>query len=338
VYLSFLLGGKRKGAFAVYLEPWHADIFNFLDLKKNHGVEEERARDLFYGLWIPDLFMHRVENDADWSLFCPNEAKALFDNYGEKFNEIYAEFEKTPGKAKKVVKARAVWQAILESQTETGTPYMLFKDAANNKSNQKNLGTIHCSNLCTEIIEYTSPDEIAVCNLASIALPMFVTKDRQFDFDKLFEVTKVAARNLNKVIDVNYYPVIQAANSNLKHRPIGLGVQGLADCFILMRYPFDSPEAQLLNKEIFETMYFAGLTASNELAQQFGPYKSIKGSPVETGILQFDMWGVEPTGVKGKWDWAALKQKIREHGVRNSLLLAPMPTASTSQILGNNEW
>jgi ribonucleotide reductase alpha subunit len=271
-------------------------------------------------------------------LFSPNEAKPLFDNYGEKFNALYLEYEKTPGKPKKIVKARTIWQAILESQTETGTPYMLYKDACNNKSNQKNLGTIHCSNLCTEIIEYTSPDEIAVCNLASIALPMFVTKERKFDFEKLFSVTQVAAKNLNKVIDINYYPVKQAENSNLKHRPIGIGVQGLADTFILMRYPFDSEEAQLLNKQIFETVYFAALTASNELAQLYGPYASIKGSPIEQGIMQFDLWGVTPSGVAGRWNWAQLKEKVLKYGVRNSLLVAPMPTASTSQILGNNEW
>lgn len=326
-------GGKRKGAFAVYLEPWHADIFGFLDLKKNTGIEENRARDLFYALWIPDLFMERVEQDKEWTLFCPNEAKGLSDCWGAKFKELYESYEAKPKIVRKTIPARTLWQAILEAQTETGVPYMLYKDACNAKSNQQNLGTIKCSNLCTEILEYTSPDEIAVCNLASIALNMFV-KDKVFDFQQLFEVTKVVARNLNKVIDINYYPVPQAEYSNLRHRPIGIGVQGLADAFILMRYPFDSKEAAQLNIEIFETIYFAACTASNELAKQFGPYESYPGSPMSQGKFQFDLWGVTPTN---RWDWADLRAKVAAHGLRNSLLVAPMPTASTSQILGNNE-
>ena len=320
----------------MYLEPWHVDVLHFLEMKKNHGAEEERARDLFYALWIPDLFMRRVEADEQWALFCPNEAPGLFDSYGDKFEQLYAQYEQTPGKPRKIIRARQLWQQILESQQETGTPYMLFKDAANSKSNQKNLGTIHCSNLCTEIIEYTSKDEIAVCNLASIALPMFVNREtRTFDHDKLFEITQVVARNLNKIIDINYYPVAQAEYSNKKNRPIGLGVQGLADAFILMRLPFDSPEAQTLNKHIFETIYYAALTASCQLAKQLGPYDSYPGSPISQGILQFDMWSVTPDS--GRWDWDKLRADIKLHGVRNSLLLAPMPTATTSQILGNNE-
>lgn len=326
-------GGKRKGAFSIYLEPWHADIFGFLDLKKNTGIEENRARDLFYALWIPDLFMQRVEADADWTLFCPNEAKGLADCWGEKFKTLYETYEKKPKLPRKVIKARALWQAILEAQTETGVPYMLYKDACNSKSNQQNLGTIRCSNLCTEIVEYTSPDEIAVCNLASIALNMFV-KDRVFDFQQLFDVTKVVCRNLNKVIDINYYPVPQAQYSNMRHRPIGIGVQGLADAFILMRYPFDSTEAARLNVEIFETIYFAACTASNELAEKLGPYETYPGSPISQGKFQFDLWGVTPTP---RWDWEGLRAKVLKHGVRNSLMIAPMPTASTSQILGNNE-
>jgi ribonucleoside-diphosphate reductase alpha subunit len=327
-------GGKRKGAFAVYLEPWHADIELFLDLKKNHGSEEARARDLFYGLWMPDLFMKRVEKDADWTLFCPNEAPGLMDCYGDEFEALYEKHEKD-GRARKVVKARYLWQAILESQTETGTPYMLFKDAANRKSNQKNLGTIRSSNLCTEIIEYTSPDEIAVCNLASISLPKFVSADGDsYDFDRLYEVSRVVCRNLNKVIDVNYYPVPEARNSNMRHRPIGMGVQGLADSFARMRLPFDSPKARQLNKDIFETIYFAALTASNEVAERDGHYESYPGSPISQGIFSFDMWDVKPSD---RWDWEGLRKKIKKHGVRNSLLLAPMPTASTSQIMGNNE-
>jgi len=332
-------GGKRKGAFAVYLEPWHADVYAFLDLKKNHGAEEERARDLFYGLWIPDLFMRRVEADADWTLFCPNEAQGLQDVHSAAFDALYTTYETMPGKARKTVKARHLWQAILDSQMETGTPYILFKDSANSKSNQQHLGTIKCSNLCTEIIEYTAPDEVAVCNLASLSLPKYVTigsggAPPSFDFAKLFDVTRVITRNLNRIIDVNHYPVVEAKNSNMRHRPIGIGVQGLADAFILMRMPFESPEAKKLNIDIFETLYFAALTESCSLAAKDGPHPSYQGSPVSRGILQCDMWGVTPSA---RWDWAALRESIRTHGVRNSLLLAPMPTASTSQILGNNE-
>ena len=327
-------GGKRKGSFAIYLEPWHADIFQFLDLKKNHGKEELRARDLFYALWIPDLFMKRVEANEMWSLFCPNEAPGLADCYGEEFDKLYMKYEKEE-KFRKQVKAQDLWFEILESQIETGTPYMLYKDAANKKSNQKNLGIIKSSNLCTEIIEYTSPDEIAVCNLASIALPKFITDDGKFDYQKLYEVTYVATKNLNKVIDVNYYPVEEARNSNMRHRPIGLGVQGLADIFILLRMPFDSEEAKGLNIDIHETMYFAAMTASKDLAKVDGPYETFKGSPVSKGIFQFDMWGVSPKSKR--WDWEKLKKEVKQHGVRNSLLIAPMPTASTSQILGNNE-
>ncbi len=325
-------GGKRKGAFAIYLEPWHADVAEFLDLKKNHGKEEMRARDLFYALWVPDLFMRRVKDDAEWSLFCPNECPGLYDSYGEDFDKLYEQYEKE-GRARKTIKAQDLWFAVLESQIETGTPYILYKDAANQKSNQKNLGTIRSSNLCTEIIEYTSPDEVAVCNLASLSLVKFV-KDRKFDFKKLFEITRVVARNLNKVIDINYYPIKQARTSNMRHRPIGIGVQGLADAFIQMGHPFDSAEARQLNKDIFETIYFAALTESCALAKRDGAYESFEGSPASEGILQFDMWGVQPSD---RWDWTALKKDIMEHGIRNSLLLAPMPTASTSQILGNNE-
>lgn len=327
-------GGKRKGSFAIYLEPWHADVFDFLELKKNHGKEEMRARDLFYAMWIPDLFMKRIENNEMWSLFCPNEAPGMADCYGEEFERLYEKYEKE-GKARKQVKAQDLWFEILEAQIETGTPYMLYKDAANRKSNQKHLGTIKSSNLCTEIIEYTSPDEVAVCNLASIALPKFVTEDGKFDHQKLYEITKVVTRNLNKVIDVNYYPVIEARNSNMRHRPIGIGVQGLADAFILLRMPFDSPEARGLNKDIHETIYFAAMEASMELSKEHGPYETFKGSPVSKGIFQFDMWGVTPDS--GRWDWENLKKEVKQNGVRNSLLLAPMPTASTSQILGNNE-
>jgi ribonucleoside-diphosphate reductase alpha chain len=326
-------GGKRKGSFAIYLEPWHADIFDFLDLKKNHGKEEMRARDLFYALWCSDLFMKRVEQNTEWSLFCPHECPGLADTYGEEFEKLYEKYERE-GKAREVVKAQDLWFAILESQTETGTPYMLYKDAANKKSNQKNLGTIKSSNLCTEIMEYTSPDEVAVCNLASIALPKFVI-DGKFDHQKLFEITKVATKNLNKVIDRNYYPVEEARRSNMRHRPVGLGVQGLADTFSLLRLPFESIEAQRLNEDIFETIYFAAMTASMELAQKEGAYETYEGSPVSKGIFQFDMWGVTPKS--GNWDWTSLKQEVRKYGVRNSLLVAPMPTASTSQILGNNE-
>jgi len=327
-------GGKRKGSFAIYLEPWHADVFEFLDLKKNHGKEEMRARDLFYALWISDLFMKRVENNEMWSLFCPNEAPGLGDVWGEEFERLYEKYEKE-GKFRKQVKAQDLWFEILESQIETGTPYILYKDSANRKSNQKNLGTIKSSNLCTEIIEYTAPDEVAVCNLASIALPKFITEDGHFDHQKLYEITKVATRNLNKVIDINYYPVAEARNSNMRHRPIGLGVQGLADAFIMLRMPFDSDEARRLNEDIFETIYFGAMEASMEQAKEFGAYETFKGSPVSKGIFQFDMWGVTPKS--GRWNWEQLKQDVKKFGVRNSLLVAPMPTASTSQILGNNE-
>lgn len=325
-------GGKRKGSFAMYLEPWHADIFAFLDLKKNHGKEEDRARDLFYAMWVPDLFMKRVNQDGEWSLFCPHEAVGLADTWGEKFEQLYMQYEQK-GIARKTVRAREVWKAILDSQIETGTPYMLYKDSCNRKSNQQNLGTIKSSNLCTEIIEYTAPDEVAVCNLASIGLPMFV-KNGAFDFQRLYQVVQVITRNLNKIIDLNFYPVKEARNSNMRHRPIGIGIQGLADIFMMLKYPFASPEAKKLNKDIFETIYFGALTSSNDLAREHGPYASYEGSPVSKGVLQYDMWGVAPSD---RWDWAALKSKIAEHGVRNSLLVAPMPTASTSQILGNNE-
>ena len=325
-------GGKRKGAFAVYLEPWHADIFEFLELKKNHGKEEMRARDLFYALWICDLFMERVKDDQEWSLFDPNEAPGLFDVYGGEFEALYHKYEKE-GRARKVVKARDLWNAVLESQVETGTPYILYKDAANRKSNQKNLGTIRSSNLCTEIIEYTSPDEVAVCNLASLALPKFVSNG-EFDFKRLFDITRVVTRNLNKVIDINYYPIPEARNSNMRHRPIGLGVQGLADTFILMGLPFDSDGAKQLNKDIFETIYFAAVTESCNQAERHGAYESFKGSPMSEGIFQFDMWGAQPSK---RWDWESLRARVKKTGIRNSLLVAPMPTASTSQILGNNE-
>ena len=327
-------GGKRKGSFAIYLEPWHSDIFEFLQLKKNHGKEELRARDLFYAMWIPDLFMKRVESNSDWSLFSPDEAKDLHETYGEEFEKLYEKFEKE-GKARKTVKAQDLWFEILEAQIETGNPYILYKDACNIKSNQKNLGTIKSSNLCTEIVEYTSPDEVAVCNLASIALNKFVKDDMTYDHKKLYEITKVITRNLNKDIDVNYYPVEEARNSNMRHRPIGIGVQGLADTFILMRHAFDSPEAKKLNEEIFETIYFGAMEASMEIAKEEGTYKTYEGSPVSKGIFQFDMWGIAPSSKR--WDWTKLKREVKKHGVRNSLLLAPMPTASTSQILGNNE-
>lgn len=331
-------GGKRKGSFAIYLEPWHADIKDFLDLKKNHGKEELRARDLFYAVWVSDLFMKRVEANEDWSLFCPHEAPGLAECHGEEFERLYEKYEKE-GRARETIKAQELWFEILESQIETGTPYILYKDAANGKSNQKNLGTIKSSNLCTEIMEYTSPDEVAVCNLASIALPKFVRigKDgkKYFDHQKLYEVTKVVTRNLNKVIDVNYYPVPEARKSNFRHRPVGLGIQGLADAFILLRMPFDSEEAKGLNEDIFETIYFAAMETSMELAKLNGTYETYEGSPVSQGLFQFDLWGVTPKS--GRWNWAELKQKVNKYGVRNSLLVAPMPTASTSQILGNNE-
>ena len=326
-------GGKRKGSFAVYIEPWHSDIFDFLDLRKNHGKEEQRARDLFYALWTPDLFMKRVEENGDWTLMCPNECPGLADSWGPEFEALYTKYE-AEGKGRKTIKAQDLWFKILESQVETGTPYMLYKDAANGKSNQQNLGTIRSSNLCTEIIEYTSPDEVAVCNLASIAVPKFVKEDRTFDHDKLFEVTYRVTRNLNRVIDRNYYPIPEARNSNMRHRPIGLGVQGLADAFILMRFPFDSDEARQLNKDVFETIYYAACTASKDMAKEEGAYETFEGSPASQGKLQFDMWGVTPSN---RWEWDILKDEIKEHGMRNSLLMAPMPTASTAQILGNNE-
>lgn len=328
-------GGKRKGSFAIYIEPWHADIFDFLDLKKNHGKEENRARDLFYAMWIPDLFMKRVEEDGLWTLMCPNECPGLYDVHSEAFDEMYLNYEKLK-KGRKTIKARELWEKILESQIETGTPYMLYKDAANRKSNQKNLGTIRSSNLCTEIMEYTSEDEIAVCNLASISLPMFV-ENGAFNHELLFDVTKRITKNLNKVIDRNYYPVKEAENSNFRHRPVGLGVQGLADAFILLRLPFTSDAAKKLNQEIFETIYFAACTSSMELAKIEGPYSTFKGSPISEGQFQFNLWGLNDSDLSGRWDWGKLREEVMTHGVRNSLLLAPMPTASTSQILGNNE-
>jgi len=328
-------GGKRKGSIAVYLEPWHPDIFPFLDLRKNHGNESDRARDLFYALWIPDLFMRRVQEDAMWTLMCPNECPGLVDCHGDEFEKLYTKYEKE-GKGRKSIKAQALWWQIIDAQVETGTPFILYKDHCNNKSNQKNLGTIKCSNLCTEIVEYTAPDEIAVCNLASISLPKFVDQelDNKFDLPKLKEIVMVMTKNLNKVIERNYYPVPEAAKSNFRHRPIGLGVQGLADVFQLIGIPFDSPEARQLNKDIFETIYYGACTASCELAEIHGPYETYAGSPASEGILQFDMWGVEPSK---RWDWDMLKEKIAQFGLRNSLLVAPMPTASTAQILGNNE-
>lgn len=327
-------GNKRPGAFAIYIEPWHSDVFEFLDLRKNHGKEEVRARELFYALWIPDLFMKRVEENGEWSLMCPNESPGLADCYGEEFEALYEKYERE-GKYVKKIKAQKLWYAILESQTETGNPFMLYKDAANKKSNQKNLGTIKCSNLCTEIIEYSAPDEVAVCNLASIALPTFIDQaTKKYDFAKLHDVAKVICGNLNRIIDINYYPVEEARRSNFRHRPIGIGVQGLADAFMILGLPFDSPEARRLNVQIFETIYHAALERSCELAAEVGTYETYPGCPASRGELQCDMWGVTPSDL---WDWATLKEKIATHGLRNSLLLAPMPTASTSQILGFNE-
>ena len=328
-------GGKRKGSFAIYVEPWHADIFDFLELKKNHGKEEMRARDLFYAMWTPDLFMKRVEENAEWTLMCPNECPDLYNVHGDEFDKLYLKYE-SEGRGRKTIKARDLWEKILESQIETGTPYMLYKDSANRKSNQKNLGTIRSSNLCTEILEYTSADEIAVCNLASIALPMFV-KDGEFDHQSLFDVTVRVTKNLNRVIDRNYYPVKEAENSNFRHRPIGLGVQGLADTFIMLRLPFTSEKAKELNQEIFETLYFAAVTASAEEAKKDGPYETYKGSPMSKGEFQHNLWGIKDEELSGRWDWLALRKTVKKQGVRNSLLVAPMPTASTSQILGNNE-
>jgi len=328
-------GGKRKGSFAIYIETWHADIFDFLDLKKNTGKEEMRARDLFFAMWTSDLFMKRVQEDSTWTLMCPNECPGLYDVYGEEFEAMYTDYE-FRGKGRKTIKARELWEKILESQIETGTPYMLYKDAANRKSNQKNLGTIRSSNLCTEIMEFTSSDEVAVCNLASISLPMFV-ENGKFNHQLLFDVTKRVTRNLNKVIDRNYYPVKEAENSNMRHRPIGLGVQGLADAFIMLRLPFTSDEAKTLNQEIFETLYFAACTASMEMAIEEGPYSTFKGSPMSNGEFQHNLWGMKDEELSGRWDWASLRKEVVKNGVRNSLLVAPMPTASTSQILGNNE-
>jgi len=333
-------GGKRKGSFAMYLEPWHADIFDFLDLKKNTGKEEMRARDLFYAMWISDLFMKRVQEDADWTLMCPNECPHLYDTYGDEFEKLYEGYEKV-GKGRKTIRARDLWEKILESQIETGTPYMLYKDAVNRKTNQKNLGVIRSSNLCTEIMEYTSKDEVAVCNLASIAIPMFISEDQQgkkyFNHKKLMEVTKKVTRNLDTVIDRNYYPVVEAENSNMRHRPVGIGIQGLADAFIMLRLPFTSDEAKQLNQDIFETIYFAAVTASMEIAKAKEPYSTFKGSPMSEGEFQFNMWNVSEDDLSGRWDWKKLRKNVIKHGVRNSLLVAPMPTASTSQILGNNE-
>ena len=328
-------GGKRKGSFAIYVEPWHADIFDFLELKKNHGKEEMRARDLFYAMWTPDLFMKRVEQNVEWTLMCPNECPDLYNVHGDEFDALYLKYE-SEGRGRRTIKARELWEKILESQIETGTPYMLYKDAANRKSNQKNLGTIRSSNLCTEIMEYTAPDEVAVCNLASIALPMFV-KDGAFDHQALYDVTVQVTKNLNRVIDRNYYPVIEAQNSNFRHRPVGLGVQGLADTFIMLRLPFTSEEAKKLNQEIFETLYFAAVTASSEEAKKEGTYETYKGSPISNGEFQHNLWGIKDEELSGRWDWASLRKKVKKQGVRNSLLVAPMPTASTSQILGNNE-
>ncbi|REE83730.1 ribonucleoside-diphosphate reductase alpha chain [Lutibacter oceani] len=333
-------GGKRKGSFAIYMEPWHADVFDFLDLRKNTGAEEMRARDLFYAMWIPDLFMKRVEENGEWTLMCPNECPHLFDTYGDEFEKLYTGYEKV-GKGRKTIKARSLWEKILEAQIETGNPYMLYKDAANRKSNQKNLGTIRSSNLCTEIMEYTAKDEVAVCNLASIAIPMFIEQDEKgnkfFNHQRLFNVTKKITRNLDTVIDRNYYPVKEAENSNFRHRPIGLGIQGLADAFIMLRMPFTSDEAKKLNEEIFETIYFAAVTSSMEIAKVKEPYSTYEGSPMSQGEFQFNMWGVSEDDLSGRWDWKSLRKEVLENGVRNSLLVAPMPTASTSQILGNNE-
>jgi ribonucleoside-diphosphate reductase alpha chain len=344
-------GGKRKGSIAVYLEPWHGDIFDFLDLRKNQGKEELRARDLFLAMWIPDLFMKRVEADGDWSLFSPDQVPGLIDAYDspdkKSFTELFEKYE-AEGKALKTIKARELWEKILDSQVETGTPYMLYKDACNYKSNQKNLGTIKSSNLCTEILEYTDKNEIAVCNLASVALPKYVLipsgkvrekdkKLRKYDFKFLYDVVYQATVNLNQVIDVNFYPTPETKASNLKHRPIGLGVQGLADTFVMMGLPFESDEARKLNKDIFETIYFAALTASKDLAKKHGSYASFEGSPASQGLLQYDLWGLTENDLSGMWNFTALKEEIKQFGLRNSLLVAPMPTASTAQILGNNE-
>jgi ribonucleoside-diphosphate reductase alpha subunit len=331
-------GGKRNGSFAIYLEPWHADVEDFLMLKRNTGSEEERCRDLFYALWIPDLFMERIEKNEAWTLFCPSEAPGLSDVYGDEFRALYLKYE-AEGRGRKQIDAQKLWFKVLDSQIETGTPYILYKDAANKKSNQKNLGTIKSSNLCTEIIEYSSPDETAVCNLASIGLPMYVdAKKRAFDYDKLKEVVKVAIRNLNRVIDINFYPTPETSNSNMRHRPVGLGVQGLADVFALMRLSWESDKAADLNQRIFEHIYYAAVESSCEIAEKEGTYSTYEGSPISKGQFQYDLWSVKPLTEKdGTLDWAMLKEKVAKHGVRNSLLIAPMPTASTSQILGFNE-
>ncbi len=333
-------GGKRKGSFAIYLEPWHADIQEFLEMRKNHGNEESRGRDLFYGLWIPDLFMHRVRENGNWTLFCPNEAPGLFNVYGKEFEELYESYE-AKRLGRKVIKAQELWTQILTSQIETGNPYILYKDSCNEKSNQKNLGTIRCSNLCTEIIQYTSKDEIAVCNLASINLSKFAiqnssTFEYEVDFKKLCEIAQMVTLNLNRVIDSNYYPLKQAENSNFQHRPIGIGVQGLADLFIILGFPFESIQASQLNRDLFETIYYGACLASMQLAKEFGPYSSFAGSPMSKGQFQFDLWNETPNPLLG-WDWNGLRSDIMKYGIRNSLLVAPMPTASTSQILGNNE-
>ena len=326
--------GKRNGSFAIYLEPWHADIEDFLELRKNHGDEEMKARDLFYALWISDLFMERVKENAKWSLFCPHECPGLSDVYGDKFKDLYEKYE-SDGKVRKTINARDLWFKILDAQMETGTPYILYKDAANSKSNQKNLGTIKSSNLCCEILEYSDDKETAVCNLASIALPVFVDeKTKQFDYNKLHEVTKVVTNNLNKVIDVNFYPTEKTKTSNFRHRPIGIGIQGLADTFILLDIPFHSEQAKEINNHIFETIYHAALEKSNEISILEGTYSSFEGSPTSKGVLQFDMWNVTPSA---RYNWVSLRESIKTHGLRNSLLVAPMPTASTSQILGFNE-
>lgn len=332
-------GGKRKGSFAVYLEPWHADVYEFIDLRKNHGKEEMRARDLFLAMWTPNLFMERVENDGDWSLFSPDEAPGLSDVYDtpddKAFTRLYEKYE-MEGRARKVVKARKLMDAILTSQIETGTPYMLYKDHANYKSNQKNLGTIKSSNLCTEIIEYSSPEEQAVCNLASIALPKYIVNG-EFSHEVLYEYTYQVVKNLNNVIDLNFYPTEETKRSNFKHRPIGLGVQGLADVFCLLGIPFESEDADKLQTDIFETIYFAALTSSKDISKVVGPYESIKGSPIENGVFQYEFWGKTDDDMSGRWNWKNLREEILKYGVRNSLLVAPMPTASTAQILGNNE-
>ena len=331
-------GSKRNGSIAIYLEPWHADIEDFLRMKLNTGTEDERARDLFYALWVPDLFMERVEQNGQWTLFCPHEAPGLSDVWGEEFNKLYLKYE-AEGKGRKTVDAQKLWFKVLDSQIETGTPYILYKDAANGKSNQQNLGTIKSSNLCTEIIEYSSPDETAVCNLASLALPSYVNqKSRSFDYAKLRQVVKVVTRNLNRVIDINFYPTPETKRSNMRHRPIGIGVQGLADVFALLRAPWESEKAASLNQRIFEHIYYAALEASCELAEKEGTYETYEGSPASQGKLQYDLWDITPmTQEDGSLDWDSLKEKIAKHGLRNSLLVAPMPTASTSQILGFNE-